>query len=77
MSEYNGFCSKINDKPVDAIGYMVFNCDLDHFKSPLYIEKGFGLMVKENNVVLKFKLVVKDTKEKKRRIKFKIIDLLE
>ena len=77
MSEYDGFCSKINDKPVDAIGHMVFNCDLDHFKSPFYIEKVFGLRVKENNVVLKFKLVVKDTKEKKRRIKFKLIYLSE
>ena len=77
MSEYDGFCSKINDKPVDAIGHMVFDCDLDHFKSPFYIEKVFGLIVEENNVVLKFKLVVKDTEEKKRRIKFKLIYLSE
>ena len=77
MSEYDGFCSKIDDKPVDAIGHMVFDCDLDHFKSPFYIEKVFGLIVEENNVVLKFKLVVKDTEEKKRRIKFKLIYLSE
>ena len=77
MSEYDGFCSKINDKPVDAIGHMVFGCDFDHFKSPFYIEKVFGLMVKENNVVFKFKLIVKDTEEKNRRIKFKLIYLSE
>ena len=77
MSEYDGFCSKINDKPVDAIGHMIFQCDFDHFKSPFYIEKVFGLIVKEKNIVLKFKLVMKDTKEKSRRIKFKLIYLSE
>ena len=46
------------------------------FKSPFYIEKVFGLMVKENNIVLKFKLVVKDT-EQGSRIKFKLIYLSE
>ena len=77
MSEYDGFCSKINDKPVDAIGHMVFGCDFDHFKSPFYIEKVFGLIVKEKNILLKFKLVVKDTEKKSRRIKFKLIYLSE
>ena len=76
MSEYDGFCSKINGKPVDAIAHMVFGCDFDHFKSPFYIEKVFGLMVKENNIVLKFKLVVKDI-EQGGRIKFKLIYLSE
>ena len=79
MSEYDGFCSKINEKPVDAIAHMVFGCDFDHFKSPFKIEKVFGLMVKENNIVLKFKLVVKDTKQETLEscIKFKLIYLSE
>ena len=76
MSEYDGFCSKINDKPVDAIGHMVFDFDLDHFKSPFCIEKVFGLIVEEINTVLKFKLVVKDI-EQGSRIKFKLMYLSE
>ena len=73
--KYDGFCSKINDKPVDAIGHMYFALDLDHFKPPFLIEKAFCLMVKETNLVLKFKLVVKDAEQKS--IKFKLIYLSE
>ena len=49
--KYDGFCSKINDKPVDAIGHMFINFDFDHFKPPFNFEKVFGLMVKETNLV--------------------------
>ena len=73
--KYDGFCSKINDKPVDAIGHMYFALDLDHFKPPFHIEKAFCLIVKETNLVLKFKLVVKNTEQK--GIIFKLIYLSE
>ena len=49
--KYDGFCSKINDKPVDAIGHMYFALAIDDFiydfKPPFLIEKAFCLMVKE------------------------------
>ena len=70
--KYDGFCSKINDKTVDAIGHMYFAFDFDHFKP---IEKAFCLIVKETNIVFKFKLVVKSTEQKS--IKFKLIYLSE
>ena len=59
VEKYDGFCSQINDKPVDAIGHMIFRFDFDHFETPFLVEKVFGLTVKEPNLVLKFKLVVK------------------
>ena len=68
--KYDGFCSKINDKPVDAIGHIKFGFDFDIFKSEFYIEKVFGLIVKGTNLVLRFKLVAKDNDE---GIKFKLI----
>ena len=67
--QYNGFCSKINDKHVDAIGHMVFRVDFDHLKSPFQVEKVFGLLL--GNLVLKFKLFVKETDQEK--IKFKLL----
>ena len=70
--KYDGFCSKINDKTVDAIGHMYFAFDFDHFKP---IEKAFCLIVKETNLVFKFKLVVKSTEQKS--IKIKLIYLSE
>ena len=74
--KYDGFCSKINDKPVDGIGHMIFAFCFDHLKPPFHtIEKVFGLVVKETNVVLKFKLVVKNADQKS--IKFKLIYLSE
>ena len=73
--KYDGFCSKINDKPVVAIGHMYFAFDYDHFKPPFHIEKAFCLIVKETNLVLKFKFVVKNTEQK--GIKFKLIYLSE
>ena len=60
VEKYDGFCSQINEKPVDAIGHMIFRFDFDHFESPFLVEKVFGLTVKEPNLVLKFKLVVKE-----------------
>ena len=75
--KYDGFCSKINDKPVDAIGHMYFALDLDHFKPPFLIEKAFCLMVKETNLVLKFKLVVTEKNADQKSIKFKLIYLSE
>ena len=76
VENYNGFCSLINDKPVDAIGHMVLNFDFDHLESPFQLEKVFGLTVKEANLVLKFKLILKDTKDEdtdQEIIKFKLI----
>ena len=76
VEKYDGFCSQINDKPVDAIGHMAFPFDFDHFESPFQVEKVFGLMVKEANLVLKFKLILKDTKDEdtdQEIIKFKLI----
>jgi len=70
--KYDGFCSKINDKTVDAIGHMYFAFDFDHFKP---IEKAFCLIVKETNLVFKFKLVVKSTEQKS--IKIKLVYLSE
>ena len=61
VEKYDGFCSQINDKPADAIGHVVFRFDFDYFKSPFQIEKAFGLMVKEANLVLKFKLILKES----------------
>ena len=80
VEKYDGFCSQINDKPVDVIGHMIFHFAFDHFESPFQVEKVFGLMVKEANLVLKFKLILKETKYKKRDqeiIKFKLIYLNE
>ena len=80
VGKCDGFCSQINDKPVDAIGRMIFHFNFDHFESPFQLEKVFGLMVKEANLVLKFKLILKETKYKKRDqeiIKFKLIYLNE
>ena len=76
VEKYDGFCSQINDKPVDAIGHMIFTFDFDHFKSPFQVEKVFGLMAKEANLVVKFKLILKDTKDEETDqeiIKFKLI----
>ena len=75
--KYDGFCSKINDKPVDAIGHMFIYFDCDHFKPLFHIEKVFGLMVKETNLVLKFKLVVAEKNADQKSIKFKLIYLSE
>ena len=80
VEKYDGFCSQINDKPVDAIAHMVFGFDFDHFESPFQVEKVFGLMVKEANLVLKFKLILKETKDEESDqefIKFKLIYLNE
>ena len=73
--KYDGFCSKINDKPVVAIGHMYITFDFDYFKPPFHIEKAFCLIVKETNLVLKFKFVVENTEQK--GIKFKLIYLSE
>ena len=47
--KYDGFCSKINNKPVDAIGHIKFSFDFDIFKSEFYVEKVFGLIVQGTN----------------------------
>ena len=80
VEKYDGFCSQINDKPVDAIGHMVLCFDFDLFESPFQIEKVFGFMIEEANLVLKFKLIMKETKDKETNeeiIKFKLIYLNE
>ena len=69
--KYDGFCSKINDKPVDAIGHIKFSFDVDIFKSEFYVEKVFGLIVQGTNQVLTFKLIARDT-YKDVGIKFKL-----
>jgi hypothetical protein len=68
-NKYDGFSSKINSKHVNAIGHIVFHVDFDHLKSPFQVEKVFGLLV--GNLVLKFKLFVKETDQEK--IKFKLL----
>ena len=76
VEKYDGFCSQINDKPVDANGHLVVCFDFVHFESPFQVEKVFGLMVKEANLVLKFKLILKETKDEdtdEEIIKFKLI----
>ena len=67
--------SKINGKPVDAIGQMIFQINMDHFKSPFNIEKIFGLIDKKTNAVFKFKLVVNE--DGPREIKFKLVYVSE
>ena len=67
--------SEINGKPVDAIGHMIFQIDMDHFKSPFHVEKVFGLIDKKTNAVFKFKLVVNE--DGPREIKFKLVYLSE
>jgi hypothetical protein len=42
--KYDGFCSKINGKPVDAIGHIKFSFDFDIW-SEFYVEKVFGFIV--------------------------------
>ena len=69
--KYDGFCSKINDKPVDAIGHIKFSFDVDIFKSEFHFEKVFGLIVQGTNQVLRCKLIAQDTDQK--GIKFKLI----
>ena len=66
--KYDGFCSKINNKPVDAIK---FSFDFYIFKSEFYVEKVFGLIVQGTNQVLTFKLIARDT-YKDVGIKFKL-----
>ena len=63
-NKYDGFCSKINSKHVNAIRHMVFRVDFDHLKSPFQVEKVFELLV--DNLVLKFKLFVKETDQEKK-----------
>ena len=80
VRKYDGFCSQINDKPVDAIGHMVLCFDFDLFESPFQIEKVFGFIIKEANLLLKFKLTLKETKDTETNeeiIKFKLIYLNE
>ena len=69
--KYDGFCSKINDKPVDAIGHIKSSFDFDIFTSEFYVEKVFGLIVQGTNQVLTFKLIARDT-YKDVGIKFKL-----
>jgi hypothetical protein len=54
---------------------MVFQFNFDNFVSPFQVEKVFGLMVKEANLVLKFKLVLKvvDEETDQEIIKFKLV----
>ena len=66
---------EINGKPVDAIGHMIFQINMDHFKSPFHVEKVFGLIDKKTNAVFKFKLVVNE--DGPREIKFKLVYLSE
>ena len=66
---------KINGKPVDAIGHFVFQVNMDHFETPFYVEKVFGLIDKKTNAVFKFKLVVNE--DGPREIKFKLIYVSE
>ena len=67
--------SKINGKPVDAIGQMIFQINMDHFKSPFHVEKVVGLIDKKTNAVFKFKLVVNE--DGPREIKFKLVYVSE
>ena len=67
--------SKINGKPFDAIGHVIFKIDFDHFKSPFCVEKIFGLVDKKTYGVFKFKLVVNEAGP--RKIKIKLIYVSE
>ena len=66
--------SEINGKPVDAIGHLVFQVNMDHFKTPFYVEKVFGLIDKKTNAVFKFKLVVNE--DGPLEIKVKTVDAI-
>jgi hypothetical protein len=52
----NDDMSTINGKPVDATANLIIYIDLN--ESTLPIEKVFGVMLKESNVVLKFNTIV-------------------
>ena len=66
---------EINGKPVDAIAHMIFQVNMDHFKTPFYVEKVFGLIDNKTNAVFKFKLVVNEDGPKE--IKFKLVYVSE
>ena len=48
---------EINGKPVDASGHIFLLIDIDNFEAPLHIEKVFGIVSRETNIVLKFRLI--------------------
>ena len=75
--------STINGKPVDALAKLAIHFDFKEWKAP--VEKVFGVVLKESNVVLKFNSILLDypygnheTKRKgQRKIQYKLIYLSE
>ena len=55
------FVTEINGKPVDASGSYYLYVDTESFQGPIHIEKVFGIVSKETNIVLKFRLIASDT----------------
>ena len=54
------FVTEINGKPVDVSGSFYLYVDTESFQGPIHIEKVFGIVSKETNIVLKFRLIASD-----------------
>ena len=71
--------STINGKPVDALAQLAIHFDFKEWKAP--VEKVFGVVLKESNVVLKFNSTLLDypsgNHERQRKIQYKLIYLSE
>ena len=70
--------STINGKPVDATANLIIHFDSYESTSTLPIEKVFGVMLKESNVVLKFNTIItKHHSARGEKRKFQLIYLSE
>ena len=49
--------TEINGKPVDASSHIFLLIDINNSEEPIHIEKVFGIVSKETNVLLKFRLI--------------------
>ena len=49
--------TEINGKPVDASCHICLVIDINNSEAPIQIEKVFGIVSRETNVLLKFRLI--------------------
>ena len=49
--------TEINGKPVDASCHIFLVIDINNSEAPIQIEKVFGIVSRETNVLLKFRLI--------------------
>ena len=56
------FVTEINGKPVDASSHIFLYIDINNLDELMQIEKVFGIVSRETNVLLKFKLTAQEYK---------------